>query len=341
MAVTLKQIAEIAGVSRGTVDRALYNRGRIKPEVAERIKKIADELGYQPNRAGKALAMAKRPVKIGVIAQATETPFMHLLLSGVEDATKEIAAFGAEVLTRSGVGLDVEAQLKMIDELVGEGINGLAIAPADDARMRNRINELIAANIPVVTFNVDIADTERLCFVGQNSEQAGRTCAGLLSIVMGYSGIVLPISGYQNNLSHTQRIKGFCDEIEKSFPEIHVLPTVYCQDNEALTQELTEKTLAEHPDLTAVYMAAGGQTGVCRALARTGKRGSVRVICYDLVPNNIRNLLDSRIDFLIGQDAHTQGYQPVMILFNYLFSGVKPEKPYLFTDISIRNKYNV
>ena len=159
MAVTLKQIAEIAGVSRGTVDRALYNRGRIKPEVAERIKKIADELGYQPNRAGKALAMAKRPVKIGVIAQSTETPFMHLLLSGVEDAAREISAFGAEVLTRSGVGLDVADQLQMIDELVAQGVNGLAISPADDDRMRNRINALIADNIPVVTFNVDIADS--------------------------------------------------------------------------------------------------------------------------------------------------------------------------------------
>ena len=52
MAVTLKQIAELAGVSRGTVDRALYNRGRVKPEVADRIRKIADDLGYQPNRAG-------------------------------------------------------------------------------------------------------------------------------------------------------------------------------------------------------------------------------------------------------------------------------------------------
>ena len=53
MPVTLKQIAELAGVSRGTVDRALYNRGRVNPEVAARIRAIADELGYQPNRAGR------------------------------------------------------------------------------------------------------------------------------------------------------------------------------------------------------------------------------------------------------------------------------------------------
>lgn len=65
MAITLQQIADLAGVSRGTVDRALNNRGRIKPEVEQRIKKIAKDVGYKPSRAGRALAMAKKNIKIG------------------------------------------------------------------------------------------------------------------------------------------------------------------------------------------------------------------------------------------------------------------------------------
>ena len=77
MAVTLQQIAEAAGVSRGTVDRALNNRGRINAEVADKIRRIADEMGYQPNRAGRALAMAKRSITIGVLIQAADTPFME------------------------------------------------------------------------------------------------------------------------------------------------------------------------------------------------------------------------------------------------------------------------
>lgn len=341
MAVTLKQIAELAGVSRGTVDRALYNRGRVKPEVAERIKKIANDLGYQPNRAGKALAMTNRPIKIGVVVQSTETPFMHQLRDGIDDAAKDVAAFGAEVITLSGIGLDVTEQLKMIDQLVAEGINGLAITPADNPLMRDRINNLVDSGIPVVTFNADIDDTKRMCFVGQNSELAGRTCAGLLNAITPERGLVLPISGYQYNHSHALRIKGFCSEIKQSFPKLKTLPAVYCQDDEVLTQKLTEKTLQEHPDLTAVYIAAGGQAGVCRALEHTGYADSVRVICFDLIPNNIRNLLDSRIDFLIGQDAHTQGFMPIMILFDYLFSDKSPENKYYYTDISIKNKYNV
>ena len=90
MGVTLQQIAEAAGVSRGTVDRALNDRGRIKPEVAEKIKKIAEEMGYQPNRAGRALAMAKQSVRIGVILQSADTPFMKKVLNGIEDAKAEV-----------------------------------------------------------------------------------------------------------------------------------------------------------------------------------------------------------------------------------------------------------
>ena len=86
MGVTIRQIAEAAGVSRGTVDRALNNRGRIRPEVAERIQKIAEEMGYRPNQLGRALSMSKNNIKIGVIVQACETPFMNDVLEGVKKA---------------------------------------------------------------------------------------------------------------------------------------------------------------------------------------------------------------------------------------------------------------
>ena len=65
MAVTAQQIAELAGVSRGTVDRALHNRGRVNPEVAAKIHKIAAELGYKPNLIGQALVKSRREFQAG------------------------------------------------------------------------------------------------------------------------------------------------------------------------------------------------------------------------------------------------------------------------------------
>lgn len=60
MAGTIKEIAEKAGVSRGTVDRALNNRGRVNPEVAERIFEIAREMNYQPKRKRKYIIKERR-----------------------------------------------------------------------------------------------------------------------------------------------------------------------------------------------------------------------------------------------------------------------------------------
>ena len=55
MAGTMKQIAELSGVSRGTVDRVLNNRGRVRDEVAERVRQAAQELGYRTKTEKKSL----------------------------------------------------------------------------------------------------------------------------------------------------------------------------------------------------------------------------------------------------------------------------------------------
>ena len=67
MAVTIKQIAEMCGVSRGTVDRVLNNRGRVSEETARKVTEAVEALGYKPNAFGKALAMQKKKIRIGVI----------------------------------------------------------------------------------------------------------------------------------------------------------------------------------------------------------------------------------------------------------------------------------
>ena len=119
MAVTAQKIAELAGVSRGTVDRALHNRGRVNPEVAARIQKIAAELGYKPNLVGQALVRSRQGAKLGVILQSTETPTMQIVQAGVRRAADELRASGGEVLLRELRGLDDELLLEFQSDDLG------------------------------------------------------------------------------------------------------------------------------------------------------------------------------------------------------------------------------
>lgn len=139
MAVTLAEIAALAGVSRGTVDRALNNRGRVDAKVAARVQHIAVEMGYRPNRAGRMLALAKHPIKIGVIVQSVETMFMHMVYEETRRACVRLKNEGAEVLLRPLEGVDASRQLAAIDELVAAGVNGLAITPVEDDAVRARL----------------------------------------------------------------------------------------------------------------------------------------------------------------------------------------------------------
>ena len=61
---TIKEIAELAGVSRGTVDRVLNNRGSVSAKTAEKILEIAKALDYKPNKAGLTLAAPKKRLKL-------------------------------------------------------------------------------------------------------------------------------------------------------------------------------------------------------------------------------------------------------------------------------------
>ncbi len=125
MAVTAQQIAELAGVSRGTVDRALHNRGRVNPEVAAKIHKIAAELGYKPNLIGQALVKSRREFKLGAILQSTETPTMQIVRAGVQRASGGACRLGRRARSSAKTsGLDTELVLEHIEELVSAGRAG-------------------------------------------------------------------------------------------------------------------------------------------------------------------------------------------------------------------------
>ena len=302
MAVTLAEIAALAGVSRGTVDRALNDRGRVDPKVAARVRRIAAERGYRPNRAGRMLARAKNPIRIGVIVQSVETMFMHTVFEEIERASALFTTTGAEVLVRPLEGVDAQQQLDVIDELLEAGVQGIALSPAEDERVRARIQEL-SERMPVVTFNSDLPDSGRLCYVGVDNFACGRMSAGLMDLLLAGHGEVLLVAGQENNWSHQQRVDGFQAEAAANFPGLSLLPPQTCGDDQQLAHDI--------------------------------------VICHDLIPANAENVRCGLIDFLIDQDAALQGARPIELLMDYLLAGEKPETDRILACIDIRNRYNV
>ena len=132
MRVTIKKIAEIANVSRGTVDRALNNKPGVKDEVREKIKEIADALNYKPNFLGKALVNLKKSIDIGVILAPDYNPFVDEIKKGVQSAYQELYDSGVKIDVQVIKSLDVGEQLSLLNKLMKENISAIAMVAIED-----------------------------------------------------------------------------------------------------------------------------------------------------------------------------------------------------------------
>lgn len=339
MAGTIQEIAERAGVSRGTVDRALNKRGRINPEVAERIFQIADEIGYVPRK--KKSTASKQHIKIGVVTQLAKASFMVQIRKGIIDAEAELKNRDIELIVEEVMTVSEQEQIQAIDRLVKQGVAGIAIMPVECEGVRQRMNQLIEDGIPMVTFNSDIVGTRRSCFVGLDNKKSGRTAAGLIGMMTGGSGKIVGITGYFGNSVNSMRVDGFVEEIKKTFPDLELVGVQSSFDESAEVEKIILNTLSMFPDLAGIVVFSGGQAGVRQAFEKMNIARRPYTIIYDMTPGNIKALEEGTVDFLIDQNGYNQGYRALYTLADIIQSGKTAEREFLYTDIIIKTRYNL
>lgn len=337
---TIKEIAALAGVSRGTVDRVLNNRGSVNPDTEEKIREIAKALDYKPNKAGLVLAAQKKKIKLGVIIFSAENPFFSDVLHGINEKAEELAGYSCTVIVKQ-IHINTHEQLKAIDELVAAEVNGIALAPCNDDRIRNRINALFEQGIPVVTLNTDIENSKRIAYVGSNYTKSGATAAGLLRLMTSGEVYIGILTGSSDILCHTERIAGFSNTLRPYSDTIHIVSVTETHDDEIESYEKTSTLLKEHPEINALYFAAGGVYGGCRAVSSLGLDRKLKIVAYDKADTTEQFLKNEILSAVICQQPHTQGKKPLDILFAYLTTGELPEKEYHYTAVDIRILENI
>lgn len=339
MAVTLKQIAELAGVSRGTVDRSLNNRGGINPDVDKRIKQIAQKLRYKPNRAGKALAIRKNPPRFGVVLNSVDNRFFDVVKCGMYDAIKELSDFGAQIFIKETKGYDIQSQLTAIDEVVELGVRAVAIMPINDNRIADKINALVSKNIAVVTVNTDIENTNRLAYIGCDYLKSGKAAAGMANFIVGSKANILIVTGSMKNLGHNLRVQGFQDILETKGNQINIVDVIENFDDDITSYKVTKKALDNNKTIDMIYITSAGVSGVVRAADESER--NIKIISFDDTDEIIGYIKDKKIAATICQQPYQQGYNSINTLFDYVVNGISPKSEYLYTDCDIKIKENI
>jgi hypothetical protein len=345
VSVTIKDIAVAAGVSRGTVDRVLHSRAGVNSKVAQKVRRIADELGFVPNKAGKILAARKQPMLFGCLLPDIGNPFFDDIIAGFRRAEKELSDFGVSLHIEHIKGFDISTHIHTIENLASMNLSGLCIATMDIPEIQYTIQNLIDKGLPVISVNTDIPDTERLCYVGPDYVNEGHTVAGMISLLTKTQLRILIITGSFHVRGHNERIKGFIQGLKDRHSTYTVLGTFESLDDGECAYKETLTALEKYPETNCIFIAAAGVEEVCKAVRlwckKSGSRKKPYILSFDDMPAIKYLVKEGFIDFTICQEPEQQGYMAVSKLFSYLMDEKKGKPDDYITSTIIKIRENI
>ena len=334
MSVTMQQIAKIAGVSRGTVDRVLNERPGVNPDTYKKVKEIAERLNYRPNLAARALKFSHRSCKIGVLMM-DHNEFTDQIRSGMEKTMENYSEIDVE-LSFAYCPSNSAAVIKAIDDLIASGISCLAIRSFDDMQICDKINEVSKNGTPVLTFNTDIQNINRLCYIGENSIATGRVAAELMAIALREHGNVLVATSSSIAACKT-RSRNFVNLLTYRYPDINIVDQIELDAGEDAIAQFMSYLNCKNID--GIYITETKHINrIMQFLCDHPLNSRFSVITHDILPSVVEQIFDDNfVKFLIGQEPEKQGALCIKILVDYIYYGIIPPKE-IYTNIDIRVK---
>ncbi len=279
MALTLEQIAKLAGVSRSTVSRVVNDEPNVRDEVRRRVWQVIRETGYQPHAAARSL-VTRRTQIIGVIIPESVTtlftdPFFSLLLAGITAACNENRYHLMLSLFNSPEGSDAIYQ-RVLRSAYLDGVI-VASATSDDPLIPRLLND----SIPFVLIGRHL--DARVTYVDVDNLGGARMATEHL-IRLGHKRIAT-VTGPLGMLSAQDRLAGY-----KRALEAHGLPVdpsliVEGDYREGGGMAAAHRLLGVSP--TAIFVASDVMAvGVLKALRQEGVEvpGDIALTSFDDLP---------------------------------------------------------
>lgn len=337
MKVTIKEIAEMAGVHRATVDKVLHNRIGVSDDVRKKIQAIIKQVDYVPNPVGRALQKQKDTFRIAaVLVDVDALPYLR---HGIDAHIAERQGFDIQVDYFITKFQDIKGQASIIEKLITEKVSGIILSPINADLVRQAVDRAVASGIPVITTNSDLRESRRTCYVGMDAARGARIAGRLMGQFLGGRGnvavITSSIASENNNYFVRIREQTFAAFLEQQYPNLQIIERVESLEDPQVTFEETKRLLLENPQLDGLYITCGGVAEVGRALVETGRTDSVKALCFEDYPDILELLRRGVIHCTLGSDIENQGRIPARILLDQLIFGAQPEQSKVFTDIKI------
>lgn len=311
MAITAQNIAELAGVSRGTVDRALKNRPGVNPETKEKILEIARKYNYKPNLIGKALAYSNHSIPVDVIINSVGNSFFDDVKTGMLAAEKAYSDYGIKLNIREFKGYNADNLISALEETPSD-VKNIIITPVENNRLTEKINLMVDNGVNVITLSSDISNSSRMTYVGCDYLKSGETAGRLVGLLSGGNARLCIVTGSSLHNGHRMRVQGV-QNITREYDNIRIVNVIENNDDNDRAYIAMKDTLQRNEDIDFVCITAGGVTGTLKAIKESKRK--IKVCSFDDTATTRKAMQNGEILATICQQPYEQGYNAVKSIF--------------------------
>ncbi|CAH2406690.1 LacI family DNA-binding transcriptional regulator [Mesorhizobium ventifaucium] len=297
---TIKDVAIEAKVSVATVNRVLSGSGVVRQGTRERVRQAAEQVGFYGMGALRSRVAAARPrYRFGFLLHQPGRAFYHNVAEALRLAAEAVGDCEIEVRTEFLDDLSPQNIASRMLALGGE-CDALGVVAAVHPLVVQAVEALQGRNVPVFALISQISATGEIHYIGLDNWKVGRTAAWVFEHVCREPGKLGILVGNHRYRCQEMNESGFRSYFREHAPGFTLLEPVLTFESRAIAQEMTEKLLADNPDISGLYIAGGGITGAIAALRSTGRAGKLVVVGYELMDVTRTALLDGTLTFLIS-----------------------------------------
>lgn len=336
--VTIKDIANLAGVSIGTVHLALNDKPGVSEKMRQKIRELAQEMDYHPNAA--AAALKRKTLRLAACFPEIEGDnryYYPQLWNGLRDSMAALTDFNIdfrefsypENWTSDQSSYMKRKYLEDLTALLEAGqLDGLVVhgncCPYSPEQLRGYVDKGLALSL----VDTDMPGSGRLCCVAADYDSIGRTMAELVLGRIPSCGSIVLCAGRAEYPSHCLIEEGFVAYMRENGHENLIYKENSNQINETSYQEILHHI--RRPDVAAACCVSSRSSVMMgRALAESGKAGRLMAVGSDLFEENKDYLRQGIFQNLVQKNPYAQAFMATRFLTDYLLRDVVPEELYV------------
>lgn len=333
--ITIKDLADKAGVSIGTVHCALAGKPGVGEETRSRIVSLAKTWNYSPNAAASSLK--RKAIRLAAVFPGPTDVnrfYFSYVWNGIHEYLASMRDYNIDLVELPYYN-DAAGQGRALAELLEEErLDGVLTLGYMDRECRTLLRRFKKKGVPVVLVGSDVQRSDRFCCVQPDYDVVGRTLAELLNW-QAPQGPILVCAGSHIIPSHYEIVLGLEAFFRDSGLDRVVVKVNENGDEAAYYDDIARLLSSREPFAACCSVSARSSVLLARALEATKAAGTMPAVGCDVFDENIRSLELGTFTNLIHKNPYSQAYMATKCLAEYIFRNIKPARDTLLVGSEI------